>query len=340
MVNSPDQRPIAVFTGSRAEYGLMRHLVAGIAAAPRLELQLIVSGSHLSAFHGGTLAEIEADGHEAAALVPLSLDQKPPRSMAALSAEALEGIAQALERLQPERLILLGDRYEAFAAAAAAHLLGINVVHLHGGETTDGAVDDRLRHAITQLSTWHFTAAEPYRQRVIAMGHSPEKVFNVGPMVLDGLQKEPISDRRTFEMSTGFRFGARNLLVTYHPETLLADRGMAGFESLLKALTEEPCHVLFTHPNADAGSDQLLAKLQTFVQQNPQTCWAVASLGQRRYLAALQLFEAMAGNSSSGVIEAPLIGMPVLNIGDRQAGRLRNPSVCDVKAELVAVSKG
>ena len=127
MVNSPDQRPIAVFTGSRAEYGLMRHLVAGIAAAPRLELQLIVSGSHLSAFHGGTLAEIEADGHEAAALVPLSLDQKPPRSMAALSAEALEGIAQALERLQPERLILLGDRYEAFAAAAAAHLLGINV---------------------------------------------------------------------------------------------------------------------------------------------------------------------------------------------------------------------
>ena len=164
------------------------------------------------------------------------------------------------------------------------------------------------------------------------MGQPPERVFNVGPMVLDGLLAEPVSDRETFEKSTGFRFGKRNLLVTYHPETLLADRGMAGFEALLKALAGNPCHVLFTHPNADAGSDQLLARLQDFVQQHPQTCWAVASLGQRRYLAALQLFEAMAGNSSSGVIEAPLVGMPVLNIGNRQAGRLRGPSVCDVKA--------
>lgn len=340
MVEDRNLRHIAVFTGSRAEYGLMRHLIAGIDAEPSLSLQLIVSGSHLSACHGGTLAEIEADGHEAAALVPLSLDQKPPHSMATLSAEAFNGVAQALEQLQPERLILLGDRYEAFAAAAAAHLLGITVVHLHGGETTEGAVDDRLRHAITQLSTWHFTAAEPYRQRVIAMGHPPEQVFNVGPMVLDGLLTEPVSDRQSFEKSTGFRFGKRNLLVTYHPETMLVDRGMAGFEALLKALAENRCHVLFTHPNADAGSDQLLARLEAFVQQHPQTCWAVASLGQRRYLAALRLFEAMAGNSSSGVIEAPLMGMPVLNIGNRQAGRLRSPSVCDVKADLTAVSIG
>ena len=228
MVDAPDQRRIAVFTGSRAEYGLMRHLVASIAAEPCLRLQLIVSGSHLSACHGGTLTEIKADGHEAAALVPLSLDQKPPPSMAALTGEALDGIAQALERLQPERLILLGDRYEAFAAAAAAHLLGIDVVHLHGGETTEGAVDDRLRHAITQLSSWHFTAAEPYRQRVIAMGHSAKQVFNVGPMVLDGLLAEPNANRADFERSTGFQFGKRNLLITYHPETLLSDRGMGG----------------------------------------------------------------------------------------------------------------
>ncbi len=340
MVDAPDQRRIAVFTGSRAEYGLMRHLIAGITAEPSLRLQLIVSGSHLSANHGGTLTEIEADGHSAAALVPLSLDQKPPHSMAALSAEALNGIAQALERLQPERLILLGDRYEAFAAAAAAHLLGITVVHLHGGETTEGAVDDRLRHAITQLSTWHFTAAEPYRQRVIAMGHSPEQVFNVGPMVLDGLLVEPDSDRETFEKSTGFRFGERNLLVTYHPETLLADRGMAGFEALLKALADNPCHVLFTHPNADAGSDQILEMLQKFVQQYPQTSWVVPSLGQKRYVAALQLFEAVAGNSSSGVIEASLLNMPALNIGNRQAGRLRIGFVYDVDSDPRAVSDG
>ena len=340
MADQPAQRPIAVFTGSRAEYGLMRHLIAVIAADPGLHLQLIVSGSHLSSSHGRTLAEIEADGHQPAALVPLALDQTPPASMAALSAEALAGVAQVLEGLQPELLLLLGDRYEAFAAAAAAHLMGIPVVHLHGGETTQGAVDDRLRHAITQLSTWHFTAAEPYRQRVIAMGHPPERVFNVGPMVLDGLLAAPPATRTAFEQSTGYRFGSRNLLITYHPETLLADRGVAGFKTLLQALEATPCHVLFTYPNADAGRDQLLALLQAFVQQHPQRSWALPSMGQQRYLAALQLFEAMAGNSSSGVIEAPLLNMPVLNIGNRQAGRLRHGRMHDVPPDVELIRAG
>ncbi|MDO6351108.1 UDP-N-acetylglucosamine 2-epimerase [Synechococcus sp. YX-04-1] len=340
MVNAPDQRRIAVFTGSRAEYGLLRHLIAGIATEPSLKLQLIVSGSHLSAFHGNTLTEIEADGHQAAAQVTLSLDQKPAHSMAVLSAEAMAGVANALEELQPELLILLGDRYEAFAAAAAAHLLGIDLVHLHGGETTKGAVDDRLRHAITQLSTWHFTAAEPYRQSVIAMGHPPDHVFNVGPMVKDGLVAMSTANRKAFEESTGFRFGECNVLITHHPETLLPDRGLTGFEALLLALEETPCNVLFTHPNADAGRDQLLSRLEAFVQKHPQRSWAVPSLGQKRYLAALQLFEAMAGNSSSGVIEAPLVGIPVLNIGARQAGRLRYACVWDAEANLQAITEG
>jgi UDP-hydrolysing UDP-N-acetyl-D-glucosamine 2-epimerase len=340
MADQPAKRPIAVFTGSRAEYGLLRHLIAAIAVDPGLALQLIVSGSHLSTSHGRTLAEIEADGHQPAALVPLALDHTPPASMAALSAEALAGVAHVLEGLQPELLLLLGDRYEAFAAAAAAHLMGIPVVHLHGGETTQGAVDDRLRHAITQLSTWHFTAAEPYRQRVIAMGHPPERVFNVGPMVLDGLLAAPPASRSAFEQTTGYRFGSRNLLITYHPETLLADRGVAGFEALLQALEATPCHVLFTYPNADAGCDQLLALLQAFVLRHPQRSWAVPSLGQQLYLAALQLFEAMAGNSSSGVIEAPLLDMPVLNIGARQAGRLRHCRVHDVPPDLEGIAAG
>ena len=298
-----------------------------------------MSGSHLSACHGNTLTEIEADGHQAAALVPLSLDQSPAHSMAVLSAEAMAGIADALEKLQPKLLILLGDRYEAFAAAAAAHLLGVEVVHLHGGEITEGAIDDRLRHAITQLSTWHFTAAEPYRQRVIAMGHPTNHVFDVGPMVKDGLIAMPPAHRLDFEQSTGFRFGARNVLVTYHPETLLKDQGLAGFEALLQALEETQCHVLFTHPNADAGSDRLLAQLRVFVQKHPKRSWVISSLGQQRYLAALQLFEAMAGNSSSGVTEAPLVGMPVLNIGGRQAGRLCHACVRDVDGTLSRSSR-
>jgi len=234
----------------------------------------------------------------------------------------------------------LGDRYEAFAAAAAAHLLGIPIAHLHGGESTGGAVDDRLRHAISQLSSWHFTAAEPYRQRVIAMGHPPERVCTVGPMVLDGLLAAPPASRSAFETATGFRFGHRNLLITYHPETLLPDRGVAGFEALLAALEQVPCQVLFTHPNADAGSEQLLPRLQAFVQRHPDRSMMLPSLGQQRYLAALQLFEAMAGNSSSGVIEAPLLGMPVLNIGGRQAGRLSHGGVHDVSADPEAIAAG
>lgn len=340
MAEQPAERRIAVFTGSRAEYGLLRHLIAAIAAEPGLALQLIVSGSHLSERHGSTIAEIEDDGLQPSALVPLSLEANPPPSMAALSAEALAGVGQALERLQPWLLILLGDRYEAFAAAAAAHLLGIPIAHLHGGESSGGAVDDRLRHAISQLSSWHFTAAKPYRQRVIAMGHPPERVRNFGPMVLDGLLAAPPTSRSAFETATGFRFGDRNLLITYHPETLLPDRGVAGFEALLAALEHVPCQVLFTHPNADTGSEALLARLQAFVQRHPDRSWTVPSLGQQRYLAALQLFEAMAGNSSSGVIEAPLLGMPVLNIGGRQAGRLRHGCVHDVPADPEAIAAG
>lgn len=340
MVEQPADRRIAVFTGSRAEYGLLRHLIAAIEAEPGLALQLIVSGSHLSDRHGRTVAEIKADGLQPAALVPLSLEAIPPPSMAALSAEALAGVGQALERLQPHMLLLLGDRYEAFAAAAAAHLLGIPIAHLHGGESTGGAVDDRLRHAISQLSHWHFTAAEPYRQRVIAMGHPPEQVWTVGPMVLDGLLASPPASRSTFEKDTGFRFGYRNLLTTYHPETLLHDRGVAGFEALLAALEHVSCQVMFTHPNADAGSEQLLSRLHEFVRRHSDRCWALPSLGQQRYLAALQLFEAMAGNSSSGVIEAPLLGMPVLNIGGRQAGRLRHGCVLDVPADAWAIAAG
>jgi len=334
------RKKIAVFTGSRAEYGLLRHLVRRINEDHDLELQLIVSGSHLSKRYGFTLSEIEADGIQPAALVPLSIDKNPQASMAVLTAEALAGVGQSLERLQPHLLIVLGDRYETFAGAAAAHLQGVPVCHLHGGESTFGAIDDRLRHAISQLSSWHYTAAKPYQERVIAMGHAPESVFNVGPMVLDGLHELPRATRSEFERQTGYRFGDYNLLVTYHPETLLPDRGVAGFEDLLAALENISCNILFTHPNADEGSQQIMRLLEEYVNAFPDRSWVVPSLGQKNYLIALQLFEAMVGNSSSGVIEAPLLGIPVLNIGDRQAGRLRHGYVLDVPAEVTAIASG
>lgn len=334
------KKKIAVFTGSRAEYGLLRHLIRLINEDQGLELSLIVSGSHLSERYGCTISEIEADGIHPAALVPLSLDSSPQPSMAVLTAEALSGIGQALEKLQPQTIIVLGDRYEAFAAAAAAHLQGLPVCHLHGGESTFGAIDDRLRHAISQLSSWHFTAAERYRERVIAMGHTSECVFNVGPMVLDALNALSVVSRPEFEQYTGYQFGDNNLLVTYHPETLLPDRGVSGFEALLAALEHTSCHILFTHPNADEGSQSLMYMLEQFLISFPDRSWVVPSLGQENYLIALQLFEAVAGNSSSGVIEAPLLGIPVLNIGDRQSGRMRHGYVLDVPAELTAINSG
>ena len=333
-------RRIGVFTGSRAEYGLMRHLIGAIATDPYLELQLIVSGSHLSPRFGRTVSEIEIDGHIPSAQVPLSLDGPNAPSMAALTAEALAGLDKAFQALQPDILILLGDRYEAFAAATAAHLLGIPVAHLHGGESSVGAVDDRLRHAISQLSTWHFTSAEPYRERVIRMGHPPERVLNVGPMVLDALLVTQISNRSDFEHSTGFCFGPKNLLVTFHPVTLCSDLGVGCFLALLSALEEVECNVLFTHPNADAGSEKLLTLIEDFVCRHPHRSFSLTSLGHQRYLSALQLFDAMAGNSSSGVIEAPLLGIPVLNIGNRQGGRLSADNVVTVPSEFSSIKAG
>ena len=333
-------KKIAVFTGSRAEYGLLRHLIRRIREAQDLELQLIVSGTHLSKRYGFTISEIEADDIQPAALLPISLDNTVQPSMAILTSEALAKVAQSLETLSPQVLIVLGDRYEAFAAAAAAHLQGVKVCHLHGGESTFGAVDDRLRHAISQLSSWHFTAAKSYRDRVIAMGHRPESVFNVGPMVLDSFSSLPNANRFEFEKQTGFRFRNNNLLVTYHPETLLSDSGLGGFKTFLKALENVPCNILFTHPNADEGSQQIMCHLERFANAFPDRTCVIPSLGQKNYLIALQLFEAMAGNSSSGVIEAPILGIPVLNIGDRQAGRLRHGYVLDVPAEIAAITSG
>lgn len=330
---------IAAFTGSRAEYGLLSYLLKEINADSRFELQLIVSGSHLSSSFGLTVNEIESDGLKPTHFVPLGLERIPRPSMAELTSIALSGVAACLLSSQPELIIILGDRYEAFACAAASHLTGIPIVHLHGGETTEGALDDNLRHAITQLSTWHFTAADLYGKRVISMGKSAKNVFTVGPLVLDGILRATELNRPDFERLTGYRFGDTNLLVTYHPETLREDRGLEGFQALLNVLGQLDTHVLFTYPNADDGSEDLLKLLHHFVERHSDRAWCIPSLGHERYLAALHLFEAMGGNSSSGIIEAPIVGMPVLNIGDRQQGRFRfGPNVFDAPPETDSVS--
>jgi len=323
-------RKVCIFTGSRSEYGLMRFLIKAIEEEESLELQLCVTGSHLSELHGRTISEIENDGVEITSVLPLSIENDAVNTMADLSAETMSGMSQEIKRLRPDAVIVLGDRYEAFAAAAAAFLSKVPVLHIHGGETTEGALDNSLRHAITQISSWHFTAAEAYRQKVIRLGQPENRVFNVGPMVIDALAKPIKASYEEFENLTGYRFGPKNALVTFHPETLLPDNGVACFRELITALERSDLNILFTHPNADEGFREILFEINSLVRKMPGKCWVVASLGQDLYLQALKLFDAMIGNTSSGIIEGPLVGIPVINIGNRQHGRIRYGAVKDV----------
>lgn len=340
MTNSP-LLTVAIFTGSRAEYGLLRHLISTLAAEASINVELLVSGSHLSERFGLTISELSKDGYHDLNLIPLDLDLPHELSMAQLCSQAVSGTDTAFKKLQPDLLVVLGDRYETFAAAVSAHLNRIPIVHLHGGETTSGALDDKLRNAITQLSTWHFTASDFYRKRVVSMAKTPDKVFNIGPMALDALLQdtEPLS-REDFEARTGYVFGVNNIIVTFHPETLSPNNGIDGLQYLLKSLELIDCNVLFTHPNADEGSSQILDFIQYSTTKHPSKYFSLPSLGHSLYLSALHLFEAVVGNSSSGVIEAPLVGIPSLNIGNRQGGRIHYSSILTVEANLIDISKG
>tara|TARA_Y100001933_G_C18999415_1_gene563979 strand:- start:1198 stop:2322 length:1125 start_codon:yes stop_codon:yes gene_type:complete len=331
---------VAVFTGSRAEYGLMRYLISAIEESSNFNLQLIVGGAHLSKKHGMTVREIEEDQIQPAATIPVGLDQDPQPSMAILTAETIAGVSGAIKRLKPDLLIVLGDRYETYGAASAAHLHRIPICHLHGGETTEGAIDDRLRHAISQLSTWHFCSADPYRERIIAMGHHHNHVVVSGPMVLDALIHEKKLSQKEFESQTGFKFGKTNLIATFHPETLKNDYGIGDLKILLEMIEISNTNILFTLPNADEGHEKISEALKEFRKKLPKRVTITPSLGQKRYLSSLFLFDGMIGNSSSGIIEAPLAGLPVLNIGSRQKGRLRFGNVIEGHSENDGIKKG
>lgn len=332
------QRKICVFTGTRAEYGLLYWLMKEIQSDPRLQLQLLVSGSHLASEHGDTWRTIEADGFSIDAKVDMKLDSDEPVAVAKSMALGFSGCAEALGRLKSDILVVLGDRYEALAAAEAALLLRIPIAHLHGGEASEGAFDDAMRHAITKLSHLHFTAAEPYRQRVIQMGEASERVYNVGALGLDHIARRKLVSRAEFEQEAGFKLGRKNFLVTYHPATLESQSVGQGAKALLAALDHFPdTHVIFTKANADPGGRLINAQIEGWVSSNNARAMCVASLGQRLYLLAMSLCDAVIGNSSSGIIEAPALGKPTVNIGSRQDGRERTRSVIDCPNDTNAI---
>lgn len=330
---------IVVFTGSRSEYGLMKTLIRKINKDLDFDLFLIVSGTHFNSNFGETINEIFEDFEERNKIITIKNQYDEGDEMGFKTAEIIKSVTSVLKQINPEYFVVLGDRYESFGAASAAHFLGIKNVHLHGGETSLGAIDEKLRHAISQLSCYHFTSAEPHKKRVETIVGSLSNVYNVGPLVLDGLENLKRISKKEFEMKTGFVFSNINLLITFHPETLSKDFGISGFKNLLKVLDKYDCRVLFTAPNSDRGYKLIIENIKSFIKKNPRKSVYIPSLGHDMYLNALHFFDYVIGNSSSGIIEAPLLKTKVLNIGDRQKGRYRFGPVIDVINDFDSISE-
>jgi UDP-hydrolysing UDP-N-acetyl-D-glucosamine 2-epimerase len=324
-------RKVSVFTATRAEYGLLTNLMRAVRSSERLRLQLLVSGAHLSPRHGETWRAIEADGFAIDARADLELAGDGPVETAAAMGRCTAGVAGVLERLRPDLFVVLGDRYEALAAAQAALVMGVPVAHLCGGEATEGAIDESLRHAITKLSALHFVATPAFAARVRQMGENPAHVHVVGTPGLDNFEALPLLDRAGLEAQLGFSLGSSSLLVTYHPATLGRLPAERAMDELLAALERFPeARLILTEPNADPGAGAVLERLRAFARRHAGRAYLTPSLGQLRYLSALKCVDAVVGNSSSGIIEAPTAGVPTVNVGDRQKGRPRAASVIDV----------
>jgi GDP/UDP-N,N'-diacetylbacillosamine 2-epimerase (hydrolysing) len=332
-------KKICVVTGTRAEYGLLRWVMQGICEAPDLELQIIVTGMHLAPEYGLTYRTIEEDGFRINRKVDMLLSSDSVTAVTKSLGLAVCGFADALDSLCPDLLLVLGDRYEILAAASAALVARIPIAHLHGGELTEGAIDDAIRHSITKMSHLHFVAAESYRHRVIQLGEPPERVFNVGGVGVDSILRLQLLDLAELEAALDFRLGPRNLLVTFHPATLepgSARRQMSELLNVLEGLDDT--HVIVTLPNSDTESRGLFDMVRQFVDARPATRKAFTSLGQLRYLSCIRWVDGVVGNSSSGLAEVPSFRKGTVNIGERQAGRLRAASVIDCPPESAAIS--
>ncbi|MGH8249560.1 MAG: UDP-N-acetylglucosamine 2-epimerase [Steroidobacteraceae bacterium] len=331
-------RRICVVTGTRAEYGLLSPLMTEVARDPELCLQVVATGMHLSPEFGLTYRDIEADGFAIDARIEMLLSSDTPVGIAKSIGLGVAGLAEALDRLRPGILVLLGDRFETLAAAQAAMVARIPIAHIHGGESSEGAYDESIRHAITKMAQWHFVAAAAYRKRVIQMGESPDRVFDFGAPGLDQLRLIEWLDRRALEQSLGMTLNSPLFLVTYHPATLGRTEPVETMNELLRALDEfSDATVVFTYPNADSGGRAIIERLERWVGANGRRARGFMSLGQRRYLSLMREADVIVGNSSSALIEAPALKKASVNVGDRQAGRLKARSVVDAAEDRASI---
>lgn len=322
-------RKLCVVTGTRAEYGLLYWLMKEIEADSDLELQIIATGMHLSPEFGLTYKEIEKD-FTINKKIEMLLSSDTPIGVSKSMGLAQISFAEAFNELKPDIIVILGDRYEIFSAASAAMIARIPIAHLHGGETTEGAFDEAIRHSITKMSHLHFTAEEKYRERVIQLGEDPARVYNVGGMGIENIKRLRLLTKEEFENSIDFKLAQKNILVTFHPVTLEDSSARAQFQELLNAIDVlKGTHIIFTKANSDTDGRIINQMIDEYVAKNHHKSVCFTSLGQLRYLSALQYVDTVAGNSSSGLAEAPSFKIGTINIGDRQKGRIKADSVID-----------
>ena len=329
---------ICVVTGSRAEYGLLYWLLKKLESAEDFELELVVTGMHLSPEFGVTYKEIEKDGFPIAEKIPMLLSSDAPAGVTKSTGLGLIGFADLFDRSRPDVVVVLGDRFELFAVASAALFAAIPIAHIHGGEVTTGAFDEAIRHSITKMASLHFTAAEAYRKRVIQLGEQPDTVFNVGAPGLENIQKISLLTKEETEQSLGLKLGQKSLLVTWHPVTLEPGRAKQDLKVLLDALDKlDDTKFVFTKSNADNEGRSLNRIIVDYVTSCPEKAVVHTSLGQLRYLSTLKQVTGVIGNSSSGIIEAPSVKTGTINIGRRQEGRVRASSIIDCDPDLESI---
>ena len=333
------KRKICVVTGTRAEYGLLNRLMNLIQNDKELVLQVIVTGMHLSPEFGLTYVDVERE-FTINKKIEMLLSSDTSIGVSKSIGLAQISFAEAFEDLRPDIVVVLGDRYEIFAAASAAMISNIPIAHLDGGETTEGAFDEAIRHSVTKMSHLHFTSTNEYRNRVIQLGENPNRVFNTGATGIDNIIKMDLLSKKDFEQSINFTLNDRSIIVTYHPVTLEKNTASPQFENLLKAIdTLKSTSIIFTKANSDKDGRIINQMIDEYVSENSNKAVAFISLGQLRYLSALKHVDACVGNSSSGIIEAPSFNIGTINIGDRQKGRARTESIIDCDSNLEAIVK-
>lgn len=332
------KRKICVVTGTRAEYGLLNNLMKLIQSDEQFELQMLATGMHLSPEFGLTYKQIEEDGFSINERVEMLLSADTSTAVVKSIGLATIGFADALDRLKPDLLIVLGDRFEMLAVAQSALIMQIPIAHIHGGECTFGAYDDAIRHSITKMATWHFTSTEGHRKRVIQLGENPEYVFNVGAIGIDHTLHLQLMNRETLSQELLMDANKPFFLITYHPET---NGEISGIDSLLAVLTcyEENYYFIFTKSNADNGGREINEWIAQYVEEHPHNAKLFDSLGQIRYLSAVKEAALVIGNSSSGLIEVPYLLTPTINCGDRQKGRERPASVIDCEMTVESIKE-